>query len=240
MNSSHAETVWSRIWGSDSCMNRHEVMWLTWCITTLPPLGVLPPAQQRGPAGLSEPHHRRRAHPDAAGGAARGARPGLPLRLLHPSGGADPVRGPAAHHPAHRRQPGLLAPQPQGGVLEPDEADRTQRGRLRGDADPSHRRLNARWLRDRLYAWDGTAGVDNTGWLSSGVLRLGDFSGSKHSQTAGFPRRRMSSLPVGIHEFTHSRGFLFHSWIISSESCLHLNWTSTETELFIPEHTALV
>jgi len=103
-----------------------------------PPLGVLPPAQQRGPAGLSEPHRGRRGHSDPAAGAVWGAGSGLHLWLLRPPGRTDPGHHPALGDPAHRRQSGLLAPHSQGGVLEPDEADWTQRGHLRRRADPGH------------------------------------------------------------------------------------------------------
>lgn len=95
------------------------------CSTAFCPPGVLPAAQQRGPTGLPEPHRWRGAHSDAGGGSVRRSGPGLPLWLLHPPGGSDPGHRPSSGHPPHRREHGLLAQQPQGGVLEPDEADWT-------------------------------------------------------------------------------------------------------------------
>uniref|UniRef100_A0A3P9NZW0 Transmembrane protein 101 n=1 Tax=Poecilia reticulata TaxID=8081 RepID=A0A3P9NZW0_POERE len=53
----------------------------------------------------------------------------------------DPDHHPSPGHPAHRRKPRILAQQPQGGVLEPDEADRPQRGDFRRRPHPGHRRV---------------------------------------------------------------------------------------------------
>lgn len=108
------------------------------CTTTFCPLGVLPAAQQRGQAGLSEPHRWRRGHSDAAGGSVRRSRLGVPLRLVHPPGRSDPRHRPSVSHPLHRREHQLLAPQQQSGVLEPDEADRSQCWHFGGFADPGY------------------------------------------------------------------------------------------------------
>lgn len=98
--------------------------------------GVLVAAQQRGPPGLLEPPTRRRGGVDAAGCGVGRAGCGLPVWALRAHGGTNPRHGPATGRAAYRRQPGLLAPHAQGGILEPDEAHRAQRGNLRRSAHP--------------------------------------------------------------------------------------------------------
>lgn len=110
--------------------------------STFSPLGVLAAAQWGGQTGLPEPHRRGRAHSDAHRSAVWRSSAGLPHWVLHPDGRSNPGHHPSSGHPAHRRKLRILAQQPQGGVLEPDEADRPQCWDFRRCAHLGHWRVD--------------------------------------------------------------------------------------------------